>query len=508
MNILIPGGRYAQVAEYKKASQLDYQNNPLIEALPLLRSENDVVEALSFYPDFSEEERNLPRHERVHLVQRLYRLFQPLPVHIELESKFSRIIRESYVGRNPIEYGLLPSKGTSEFHLNHQERSSIETSATSVGFAIIGISGIGKTTSINRILNLYPQVIVHSVYSEVKLTTYQVVYLKLDTGHDGSLKGLCIDFFISVDRLIGSSYFEKFGNSRRSVNAMLPAVVTISRQIHLGVLVVDEIQNLRTLGYGAEKVMNFFVKLINTAGVPTVLVGTPACIGLLQQDFKLSRRFSGQGDVMIDRLGSEEWDLIMSALEPYQWTNSSTLFTDEFKAKLFYESQGIVDIGIKLYVAAQIEAIEDDLDVITPQLITKVSLKHFRLIRTMIDALKSGNAKRIAQFDDISFNLNESKVANDLCIGEVVRHKLKHSEDIISLSKHFSEKLIRKTAVQKAEDTFKNRTVTKPAIENKNIEGDIRNLVRNRQEGQSAYHAIKDNGLLRDFKKDLFWEVG
>ena len=55
--------------------------------------------------------------------------------------------------------------------------------------ALIGCSGCGKTTSLKRILSAYPQVIYHP-----EMNLEQVVYLKIDCSHNGSLKEICLNF--------------------------------------------------------------------------------------------------------------------------------------------------------------------------------------------------------------------------------------------------------------------------------------------------------------------------
>ena len=43
----------------------------------------------------------------------------------------------------------------------------------------------------------------------------------------------------------------------------------------LGLLVIDEIQHLnQAKSGGAEKMLNFFLQLMNTLGLPVVLIGT------------------------------------------------------------------------------------------------------------------------------------------------------------------------------------------------------------------------------------------
>lgn len=110
-----------------------------------------------------------------------------------LSERISLMIRGGYVGRNP-------NTGKLQQHLqNGYERLQTrdlnakrfdETESTAHSMAIIGCSGSGKTTSLRRILGSYPQVIFHPA-----LNRHQIVYLKIDCSHDGSLKELCLNFF-------------------------------------------------------------------------------------------------------------------------------------------------------------------------------------------------------------------------------------------------------------------------------------------------------------------------
>ena len=131
---------------------------------------------------------------------------------------------------------------------------------------------------------MYPQVIVHSGYKGQGFSFYQIVWLKLDCPFDGSVKGLCIDFFNKIDQLMGTNYYSKVGSYNRSVDYMLTLIAQVVRSTGLGLLVIDEIQHLcEARGFGDEKMLNFFVTLVNTAGVPVVLIGNPKAMSILQK---------------------------------------------------------------------------------------------------------------------------------------------------------------------------------------------------------------------------------
>ncbi|MBN1062511.1 ATP-binding protein [Clostridium botulinum] len=67
----------------------------------------------------------------------------------------------------------------------------------------------------------------------------------------------------------------------------------------MGMLIVDEVQHLSTAkSGGAEKMLNYFVTLINTIGVRVILVGTRKALEILESEFRQARRGSGQGDII------------------------------------------------------------------------------------------------------------------------------------------------------------------------------------------------------------------
>src|SRR5262245_42655258 len=71
----------------------------------------------------------------------------------------------------------------------------------------------------------------------------------------------------------------------------------------LGMLVIDEIQNLSEAKSGSSaRMLNFFVQLENTIGVPFILIGTPMAIQALSGEFRQARRATEQGGVYWERM--------------------------------------------------------------------------------------------------------------------------------------------------------------------------------------------------------------
>lgn len=409
-------------AVYHEQEVDDFSGNPFIEALPPVLSEEDKIDMLTYLPRYDPAERNLSVRVRYEFVNRLFEYFEPLPRHIDLERKISSLIRRGYLARNPLSTDSA-RKLQKDYRMRNYGGYSMPDKGigySATGMTIIGISGMGKTRTIDRILSYFPQTIIHSNYHDEYFNQFQLSWLKLDCPYDGSIKGLCINFFLAVDELLETNFFKKFGNTRNSVDVMLPRMKQIADLYGLGMLVIDEIQHLnRAKSGGAESMLNFFVTLINTIGVPVVLVGTPSAFSVLRSEFRQARRGSGQGDIHWDRLApTEEWQHFLNGMWKYQWTKNEVPLTEEIKDALYVESQGIIDIVIKLYALAQWKAIAYAKETITPDLIHDVAKENLQLVKPMLDALRSGDRRLIDQYEDIrpldieqSFEIYQKKLA-------------------------------------------------------------------------------------------------
>ncbi|MFC0212126.1 ATP-binding protein [Paenibacillus chartarius] len=527
--IKLSNGTLAVAAQYREQPILEYQNNPLIEALPPIYNKVEVAEKIGNYPYIGDEERNLDASYRMHLVQRIFQYFQALPIHLELEQRISRILRQSYVGRNPFspEYAQSFQQGWRDI-----ERGAFQNyvrNATAFGMSIVGLSGMGKTTTVNRIMRLIPQLIVHSSYQGKNLSMMQVPWIKLETPFDGSLKSLSLDFMAKVDQLIGSNYFEKYGKkSRLSTNVLLPLMGQIARSINLGVIIFDEVQHLTASRSGAEKVLNYFVTLVNEIGIPIIFISTPKGIGILQSEFRQARRSSAQGDLLMDRLQKDAvWDLFVQGLGRYQWTKYVIEMDEELNAALYETSMGIVDLACKIFAMAQLRSISTGKEKLTPSLIRKVAEEQFKLLKPMMEALKSGKLSKLAAYEDIVIPDISDFVAKEqikVDIGILMKKEttsriqqlLKMKEDAILRLKFLgvSEKnagnMVEQVLSENPEqadislivqEAYKLHISEKSKCEKKqlvNRGNDLREIVKaGKEKGISAYDALRQAGYIK-----------
>ena len=386
-------------AVYQPSVIPGYRNNPLIEVLPPIWAATETISQLRYEPEYDETIRQLPTELRLHLLHDALQFFEPMPVHVELEQRLSRLVRAGYQGRNPLQRGF-----RNQMNVRLQRKQQARQQTRSQGFTLLGVSGVGKTTALESILTLYPQIVIHHAYQSQPFSHLQVVWLKLDCPHDGSIRGLCLNFFRAMDGLLDTRYYRYHArNGRATTDEMLPAMARVSAIHSLGVLVIDEIQHLsEARSGGAAKMLNFFVHLVNTIGMPVILVGTPKAQAVLSGEFRQARRGAGQGDLVWNRMEQDAiWDLFLRTLWRYQFTHHVVPLTSELSEILHDVTQGITDLAVKVYMLAQIRAMTTGRERVTPALIQSVATDSLRLAQPMLAALRSGDPMKLAQFEDI-----------------------------------------------------------------------------------------------------------
>jgi hypothetical protein len=388
-------------------------------------SMDQLVIRLQHFPNYDESSRRANDEVRYLLIQNAMRFFVPLDIHVDLYRRFSNLIRIGYVGRNPIarsKRSRLNGRGGSFDQYGDQpDPAPDQFLSTAAGFHIAGISGAGKSFSINSILKLLPQVIHHGEFRGRPFTHSQIVWLKIDCPFDGNPRGLCISFFKAVDALLGTNYRSDYAKRRRIQTELLSDMATVAANHYIGVLVIDEIQRLSVArSGGAELLLNFFVQLVNEIGVPVVLVGTYKALAVLSREFSQLRRGTGQGDLIWDRMqNDEQWQLFVKSLFRAQYTrkkftgeditngqteneaNHSAFVPKTLSDVLYEESQGITDLAVKMYMFAQERAIDTGKESVTANIIQSVAKDKFRMLKDVLSAIRYQDKGSLSRWDDV-----------------------------------------------------------------------------------------------------------
>lgn len=417
-NNLVLKGDFEE-ANYKEQVLSEYDNNPFIEALPPIFDEDDVLERFMVTPRITEQDKQSETNIRYHVLKRVKNFIQPLPIHFEVERRLSTLIRRGYLARNPLDKTFLERirvlhqlrEDEEEAHKYIDERLNYIRS-TADSLSIIGISGIGKTTAIERLLLMYPQVIKHEAYKRQTFNRTQIVWLKIDCPYDGSLSTMCKGFFKAIDDLLGTRYLEKYGYLNRVTSTMLLHMTSLASMYGIGVLVIDEIQHLLHSKHDQEEMLNFFVTLSNTVGIPTVLIGTSKAQQLFKGNFRQARRAASDGAIIWDRMAedSEEWEFFLETLWELQCLKTRSELTGEIKKTFYEECQGITSVAVNLFILAQERALFDESnedETITSRVLKKTAKEDMKIIQPMLNAIRKNDLKAMYKYEDIMINLDD-----------------------------------------------------------------------------------------------------
>lgn len=407
MNQTLPSVQTVQ-AHYTEQRLPQFKGNPLIDALPPSMSDQDLQDAMMLMPDFLPAQRSWPTSERLMMLETLQNFMVPLRRHTELCRALDAMLRAGYVGRAP------RTAGHSEiFQSIYQKQVAGQTFAQAsntrtpqLSSALIGLSGMGKTTTVQRWCAHLPKAIYHPDFN-----LFQIPVLHVEMPSDGSsIKGLAQGILQKVDELIpGANYFDMYAQrGRTGADALLRGVARVMNLHLVGLLICDEVQNLANSHKGSQTVMTELVSACNDLKVPILFIGTNKAAKVLGTDFRQSRRSTGHGIAPWERLTpgsaaeSSEWDIFLSILWQFQWLEKPVALDPLLSRYMFECSQGVIDVAIKLFGAAQARAMLDGTEVLTPALLLDVYNKEFQLMHPMLDALRTDNYEILTQYEDIA----------------------------------------------------------------------------------------------------------
>ena len=353
---------YEEKANYLGQGLVEFMGNPFIEALPLYGNPDDYPRVLLVKPGYNENERNGQDYVRLQNLSRISGCHIPMWSDTLIMMGVDRCLRWGYYSRNPMsmdvvqeaieEAGYTFDEGTRRYLCSYKPPC--------YGFPIIGVSGTGKTCTVENVLKRYPQVVVHEMFRGKPFPETQVVWMKVDCPGDGTPKGLCVAIIKEVDLILGTDYTKQYITARASKDILTLAVSKILQTIHLGILVIDDFQNLCSAKEAvSSELQSFVVHLVNTIRVPVIMVGTPKILTLLQKEFQIAKRATGEGEVRMDLMKKNdgEWNRFVKAIWHYQYTRTPVKLTPSINKAMFEESVGNHFLASILYKLVQDEAI-------------------------------------------------------------------------------------------------------------------------------------------------------
>ncbi len=326
----------------------------LLAALPRMKSGDELNAALEIRPVYTQDIRTESADVRLIALSELYQLYIPSEMSREIYSKLYLALLRSL--QKKCSQLSIKQRYENRKAMQRQEYRGIIGGSDS--FTIIGTSGIGKSSAISRAISLITE---NRIIELDTPCTKIIPCLIVQCPFDSSVKGLLLEILRKVDEELGSSYYPSVLKSRAATTDMLIGSVSTIALNHIGLLVVDEIQNVVNSKNG-KSLIGALTQLINNSGISICMVGTPESAGFFEQAMQLARRSVGLNYSSIPC--DDYFVQFCEAIFQYQFVAKESELTPVLIEWLYEHSAGVISVVVSLIHDAQEIAIMNGTEVL------------------------------------------------------------------------------------------------------------------------------------------------
>lgn len=345
------------------------QNN-IIKQLPDMKMGNELLEALAVLPKYDESIRTAGVTERLLALSDIYDIYVSSVMSAEIYSKLYLAMLRSLQNKT----GTLAVRQRYENYniIKHKEHRGIIGGSDS--FSIIGISGIGKSTAIGRAISVATE----NVVIEVEEPAHKIIPCVIcQCPHDCSVKAMLLDILRKVDEIIGTDYCEKSIKARATTDMLIGNVSTVALN-HIGLLVIDEIENVVNHRNG-DLLVAMLTQLINNAGISICMVGTPETELFFEQTAYLARRALG---LRYETLAYDNSFIeFCRVVYGYQYVKNAEPFSEGVAMWLYEHSNGIPALVVSLLHDVQEMAIVNGTETVNISVLEELYRKQYGMMR-------------------------------------------------------------------------------------------------------------------------------
>ena len=348
-------------------------NSNLIEKLPEMLSGKDLYDRLTDIPEYSEEIRLKGSTERLMALSTLYDIYLPSEMSVEIYSKLYLALVRS-LQKKCTQAAVQQSYQNHHAIMRRENRGIIGGSDS---FSIVGCSGIGKSSAINRAISI----ITDNRMIDIKNPAIRIIpCLVVQCPWDASVKSLLLEILRNSDELLETDYYSGALKVRATTDVLIGIVSQVSLQ-HIGLLIIDEIQNCVT-AKGGKGLVAMLTQLINSSGISIGLVGTPETLSLFESAFQLARRSLG---LQYNTLNNDEYfSGFCKLLFKYQYIQNNTEITPQIIEWLYEHSGGVTSVVVSLIHDAHEIAILTGYEILDVPILNQAYEKRIQLLHDYI----------------------------------------------------------------------------------------------------------------------------
>lgn len=408
--------------------------NNLIAQMPPMLYGKELDEALTVLPPYDPNIIHADAATRLVALSDIYQVFLSNAMSREIHSKLHLALLRSLKKK---ESPLMPR----QFVENQKAIQMVESNGIIGGadsFTIIGPSGIGKSTSISRSIQLLsktPIIITEKPYRQI------IPCVMVQTPFDASPKGLLLEILRVVDSKLGSDYCEKALRSRNTTVDTLTGCLSSVCGNHIGTLILDECQHL--IGQKAGGALaRCLMQLLNSSGISIAMVGTPSVIPFMSGgEFQLARRTLGLYYEQMEY--GEAFQDLCTTLWRYQYVKHRAELNEPMLHRLFEYSQGNPSVLVGLLHDVQECSILSGREEISSDLLHAAYQTRLRMLHPHITPARKPSTSRVKQTVSIP-KAEPAEVPEQVSIAALVKDSKKKQQDIIScLKRHIPVEEVR-----------------------------------------------------------------
>lgn len=398
----------------------------IIDIIPPMLSGDKLKTNLTVLPEYHENIRSQNAATRLMALSDLYKIYLPSNMSTEIYSKLYLALIHSLQKK-------LTKAATIQQYENFKSIKTHEYNGIIGGsdsFTIIGNSGIGKSSAIDRSIKLI---------SDSRVIEIQKPYTKIipcvavQCPFDCSVKGLLLEILRKADEIIGSNFYSNALRIRATTDILIGNVSQVALN-HIGILIVDEIQNVVNSKNG-KSLVKMLTQLINNSGISICMVGTPICKIFFEQEMHLARRSLGL-EYSYLKYNEYFYNFCRKAFS-YQYTQIKTEISDREVYWLYEHSGGVVSTVISLLHDAQEISILSGREILNIATLSEAYEKRISLLHKYIEPVITHGNQISCSKKDIRMYTGTSEIESEFSVADLVAISKQSDKDIINIFKKY-----------------------------------------------------------------------
>lgn len=330
-------------------------DNIFIKALPDKLTNKEI--STYYYEKFpikpSVDEDPFMQEEEIHLLEGMRLPLKPVYI---LESVFRNILTTSYRKRLDSLCNFDKEVVLNDEILTQSQSIDVMTMGDGhTGAALLGIGGCGKTSAVNKLLERYPQTLIHH---NMKNTVIQIVWLYVQPSSNSDLSTFMDSIGDAIDCALGNlkPIYGRYLREQKKLGAKADKVAELFRLFNVGVLIIDEIQRFSSFSNKNDS-YETIMTMTNKSKVGLLVVGTEEAYGRFFTRYYIARRMGTPIKASSYCVDYDYFKQIAGLVMSIQWFREYQPLTDEIFEAMYNETSGIIERIISIWEKIQLDYI-------------------------------------------------------------------------------------------------------------------------------------------------------